>query len=196
MAAEFLKIAVTPPLPRDDEAARAEAVLRSGWDFVHLRFPDATTRAMRDVIEGISQRFHHRLVLHGHFDLVKDFNLGALHLNSRCPAPPANYSGSLSRSCHSVRDVEQAAAEGCYRYVTLSPVLESVSKAGYGPSLSREEFRRAIAAAGSMPVVALGGVTPEAVPALRKFGFGGIAVLGSLASAATIYELEQQCKAF
>lgn len=196
MAVDFIKIAITPAEPRTDESSRIECLLRSGWDKVHLRHPNLDTRGVRAIIEGIDQRLHSRLVLHGHFDLINEFNLGGLHLNHRCPVPPALYRGSLSRSCHTVAEVVTAASSGLYNYVTLSPVLSSVSKSGYEPSLSVEEFREAIAASSPLPVIALGGVTPEVVPAIRRIGFGGIAVLGYLDAADTLYELNERSKEF
>ena len=127
----MLKIAITPEEISYDEARRVMTILDNGWDMVHLRHPGATIRDVRHIIERIPQRLHRKLRLHGHFSLVNEFNLGGLHLNSRCPNPPANYSGPLSRSCHTPDEVATSANTGRYDYVTLCPVFDSLSKAGY-----------------------------------------------------------------
>ena len=179
MAADgFLRIAITLPEPPEDESRRVTRLLDSGrFDIVHLRHPGASGREMRAIIEEIPGRLHRRLRLHGHFDLAAEFNLGGLHLNGRCPEPPAFYSGPLSRSCHSVGEV--LGARG-FDYVTLSPVFDSVSKAGYRAAFTTADLSR-LADAGDIPrVIALGGVTPEKAADLDRRIFGGYAMLGAV----------------
>lgn len=175
----MIAVAYTPVQPAADEPRRIIRLLDGGWDYVHLRHPDATVRDMRNIIEALPQRLHGRIRLHGHFALTNEFNLGGLHLNSRCPQAPANYSGPLGITCHSVGEVLEAAATGRYAYATLSPIFPSLSKPGYAADFAPEEIARATAA---MPVIALGGVTPERMEAVADLGFAGYAVLGSLAA--------------
>lgn len=180
----LIKIAVTPPEPAADEAERLRAILAAGWE-IHLRYPSLTMRPVRDIIEAIPQEWHRRLHLHGHFGLAAEFNLGGLHLNSRCPEPPAFYDGPLSITCHTPSELLRAAQNPAIAYATFSPVFDSVSKTGYAPSLSPQEIARAVAAAGKLPVIALGGVAPDRVAEVRDAGFAGYAVLGALANTAT-----------
>lgn len=190
----MLKIAITPEEISPDEPRRITTILDNGWDMVHLRHPGATIRDIRHIIEGIPQRLHRKLRLHGHFSLVNEFNLGGLHLNSRCPKPPTHYSGALSRSCHSPKGVKEAALTGEYDYVTLSPVFDSLSKAGYGAAFSPEEISSATSCA--LRVIALGGVTPDKTRMIADAGFGGYAVLGYLAAAYTEEQLIEALKEF
>ncbi len=177
----MLRIAITPEEILPDEAKTITAILDSGWDMVHLRHPAATVKDMRRIIEAVPQRLHRKLRLHGHFSLTDEFNLGGLHLNSRCPNPPANYSGTLSLTCHSPEQVAEAAAAGKHDYVILSPVFDSVSKQGYNAAFSPEDIRRATSC--GVPVVALGGVTPARLHEIEADGFSGYAVLGYLSQA-------------
>ncbi len=103
----MMKIAITPPVPIVDEHEYIVAILEDGWDYVHLRHPSATTHDMRRLIEAIPQRLHNRLKLHGHFELLNEFNLGGIHLNSRCPEAPRLYSGKISRTCHAIDEAER-----------------------------------------------------------------------------------------
>lgn len=185
--ADLIKIAITAPAPGADESARVAAMLSLGWSRVHLRYPSLSLAEVRRIVEEIPQRWHRQLRLHGHFELLNEFNIGGLHLNSRCPEPPAGYNGALSKSCHSLAEVVDAAGQGRFDYVSLSPIFESISKPGYRPVLNRDEM---IAAAAAMPVIALGGVTPERVAELAGIGFAGYAVLGTVQQARTYDELK------
>lgn len=174
----MMAIAITPPALTDPraEAARIVSLLDSGgYDRVHLRHPAAPLRDVRSLIEAVPQRLHSRLVLHGHFVLVCEFNLGGLHLNRRCPEPPPRYAGPLSRSCHTVDEVMQSHG---YAYVTLSPVFDSISKPGYLAAFPAAELERLTDA--PVPVIALGGVTDERLPLLERYNFTGHARIGSL----------------
>lgn len=173
----MIRIAITPEHLDDEsrEALAARVLLESGWDKVHLRHPGTSRTDIRRLIEAIPQEFHNRLVLHGHFDLCNDFNLGGLHLNHRCPAPPTLYRGSLSRSCHSVEELRQCTG---LAYATLSPIFDSISKQGYGSRFSDADLAQLSEI--TTPVIALGGVTAEQVPVLRRYNFKGFAMLGAI----------------
>lgn len=169
-----LLIAFTPEHEVPGEAQAITEILRAGFDLVHLRHPGASLRDIKRIIEDVPQPLRCRLVLHGHFELIHEFNLGGLHLNSRCPSAPAGYAGPVSRSCHTVDEVRRYAPE-C-RYVTLSPIFPSISKPGYRGTFTSEELL-------SLPadkVVALGGVTPERFAELERYPFVGYALLGAL----------------
>lgn len=179
-------IAVTPEQPVADESRKIEALLRAGWHRVHLRHPQALRVEMRDIIERIAPQYHSRLVLHGHFDLTYDFNLGGLHLNHRCPTPPALYRGPLSRSCHSIEEIARTEANGeqpSLQYVTLSPIFDSISKSGYQSAFTPESLRLLEGIA--TPVIALGGVRPEHFATLARYRFNGYAMLGAIPWAGT-----------
>lgn len=186
MADSRFLIAVTPEIPVEDEGRKIESLLRAGWHRVHLRHPHATRTEMRSLIESISQDYHGRIVLHGHFDLICDFNLGGLHLNRRCPTPPALYNGPLSCSCHSVDEIE---AVDNMEYVTLSPIFDSISKTGYKSNFSAESLIRLDKC--TTPVVALGGIAPEHFKRLKCFHFNGYAMLGAIPWNATCLQVEE-----
>jgi len=176
----FIKIAVTPAEPVADEGAKITAMLDGhGWDAVHLRHPGVTDDVVRNIIASVPARLHDRLHLHDNFGLAAEFAVGGLHLNRRCPAPPAGYTGRLSRSCHSVDEVEAARAARIFDYVTLSPVFDSISKRGYRGAFTPGELRL-LDSLGGFKVIALGGVTPERIELLKQYNFAGVAMLGAV----------------
>ena len=168
-------IAITPEAPIADEGRKIAALLREGWHRVHLRHPHASRREISSIIESIPQELHDKIVLHGHFGLAAEFNLGGLHLNHRSPAPPSFYSGPLSRSCHSVDEVLQSDGMA---YVTLSPVFDSISKQGYKAAFTAEDLKRLDDA--TVPIIALGGITEERIAELQRYNFAGYAMLGAV----------------
>lgn len=186
----MIRISITPVDIHPHEAAMITAILNAGWDYVHLRHPQASVRDVRSVIEDIPMRYHNRLRLHGHFELTYDFNPGGLHLNHRCPTPPPGYQGPCSRSCHSIAELSQY--PDC-DYLTLSPIFDSLSKPGYNAAFTREQLRNIPT---SVRVVALGGVTPETVPMLADMPFAGYATLGYLWQAADVATLQTLLNTF
>lgn len=189
-AEHMLRIAITPPELRQDEAAMISTILDAGWDYVHLRHPAASAREVKRIIEEIPQKYHSRLRLHGHFGLVYEFNLGGLHLNSRCPEPPAGYIGPCSRSCHSVKELTEYPQ--C-DYLTLSPIFDSVSKPGYSAAFTAAQLR---GLPQDIRVIALGGVTPAVTEWIASQPFAGYAVLGYLWNAVSLSELKSKLKEF
>lgn len=172
----MIKIAITPELIDESrEYLHIRAILDAGWDRVHLRHPSASLSDIRRLIEAIPQHYHRKIVLHGHFELCNYFNLGGLHLNSRCPVAPKLYHGGLSKSCHSIEELKQA---GNLTYVTLSPIFDSISKNGYIAAFSHDDLKRLDGI--DTPVIALGGVTPQRIKTLEQYNFSGFAMLGSL----------------
>ena len=81
-------------------------------------------------------------------------------------------------SAHGAAEVAEAGAQGA-DYATLSPIFASASKPGYGPALGPEAIRAATA----LPVVALGGVTPDTIGACRAAGAAACAVMGAVMAA-------------
>lgn len=193
---EILRIAITPEEIFRDEPAYICEILSRGWDKVHLRHPGASLRYMRNLIEAIPQSFHSRLRLHGHFELLNSFRLGGIQLNGRCPRKPDNYTGPYSRTCHSLREVAES---GECDYVTLSPIFDSISKAGYKAAFTKEEFKeidknRPLFV--NTKVVALGGINPDTAKEAVSLGFDGYAVLGALMTAPDIEELRRRIDLF
>lgn len=190
------RIAITAEEPFLLEPIFITEILNHGWDMVHLRHPSASLTDMRNLIESIPSKYHCRLRLHGHFELIYSFNLGGIHLNRRCPCPPENYSGPYSRSCHSIEEVKKSI--GC-DYVTLSPVFDSISKNGYKGifyNINLKQNNKAFTAGVTTKVIALGGVDSNNITTVSQLGFDGYAVLGALMTAESLYELRLRLDRF
>lgn len=172
MRQNLLIIAITSPSFDTREAIKICELLEKGEaDFVHIRKPGSSIEEVESLIRSIPSKYHRKLKLHDHFDLIKRYNLGGVHLNSRNPVAPQN-ARSVSKSLHSIDEINDA---GKYDYFFLSPVFDSISKEGYKAAFDLEELEPVIR---GKKAVALGGVTPEKFEQLSKLGFYGAAMLG------------------
>lgn len=171
-------IGITTETIFDQEAALIVRWLECGMDQMHIRKPGYLSSEIASLLRKIPVEYHARLILHDHFELTGEFAVGGLHLNRRNPALPANYAGISGRSCHTLEEV-QACTDTNYCF--LSPIYDSISKKGYtshfpADSLDRAHKEGII----TSRVYALGGITPQHLPQIKAWGFGGAAMLGYL----------------
>lgn len=139
------------------------------------------TPRMGPIFGGMLLSGHERekIIVHDFPQLYYEFSLKGIHVNRNIHALPDGYDGFRTRSCHSLEEVQRFKTE--YDYLFLSPIFNSISKAGYNAGFSGEELQKA-SDEGVIDgkVVALGGVTFESLPYLEKLNFGGAAMLGAL----------------
>jgi thiamine-phosphate pyrophosphorylase len=64
-------------------------------------------------------------------------------------------------------------------YLMAGPMFPSLSKPGYGPPLG-EKGLESLVKKTSLPVLAIGGITPKTAPSALRAGAYGIAVMGSI----------------
>ena len=167
-------IAVTRPDFYAEEPLQIVSLLKNGFEKVHVRKPESRVEDMTKLLDEIPMEYREKLVLHDHHELAETYGVKGVHLNQRNPLPPADFKGSLSASCHSLEEIPSA-LEHC-DYVFLSPIFDSISKAGYQAKFTVEELEKA----DLTNVFALGGVTFDKIPELRKLGFTGAALHGAL----------------
>lgn len=177
-------IVITSPDFIPDEASLICRLFDCGLDVLHLRKPGSAVGACARLLDELPASILPHIVVHDHFQLCRDYGLGGVHLNRRNPSVPSfvrSASGryTVSASCHSIVEAEERKPKA--DYVFLSPIFDSISKQGYhsaySPDTLREASRRGII---DDMVVALGGVTVEAIPRLREWHFGGAAFLGDV----------------
>ena len=121
-------IAITTPGFRENEAGEIRRLLDGGWWRVHIRKPGSDPESVVRLLREIPRGYYPRLSLHDHFPLAGEFGLGGVHLNSRNPRAPRGWNGLVSRSCHTLEEIQQGDE---YDYQFLSPVFDSISKPGY-----------------------------------------------------------------
>lgn len=172
-------IVYTRPDIFEGEADTIVAMMERGLETLHLRKPDIADERIEQLVCAIPPRYRNRIVLHSAFALAERYGLRGIQLNSRNPLPPKGYKGQISRTCHSLEEVERC--KGVCDYVTLSPIFDSISKRGYAAAFTRcqiDEARRAGIIDHS--VIALGGIDESNIADIADMGFGGAALLGAI----------------
>lgn len=167
-------IVITPPQPVKDEALICNTLFAYGLERLHLRKPEAGEDIYKGFIEQIEPRYRNRIILHGHYHLAREYRLGGIHLKSGQGDEYKHYRQfrHISISCHSLEEIRQLPFKP--EYCFLSPIFDSISKPGYKSQFREISDLKAL----PVPVVALGGITPEKLAICREKHFYGVAALG------------------
>jgi len=84
----------------------------------------------------------------------------------------------VGASVHSLKDASDAAAHGA-DWLFFGPVYDTPSKRRYGAPQGLAALER-VASAVNIPVVAIGGITPDRVADVRRAGARGVAVISAI----------------
>jgi thiamine-phosphate pyrophosphorylase len=87
----------------------------------------------------------------------------------------------VGASVHALDEARTAAAQGA-EWLFFGPVYDTPSKRAYGAPQGLGALER-VAAAVEVPVIAIGGITPERVAEVRHAGAAGVAVIAAILSA-------------
>jgi thiamine-phosphate pyrophosphorylase len=124
-----------------------------------------------------------RVVVNDRLDVALAAGAAGVHLRGDSMAPRAARSIAplgflIGRSVHAVEDAVRSAAD--VDYLIAGTVWDTESKAGAARSHPLLGVRglAAVAAAVRVPIIAIGGVTAERVPALAGSGAAGVAAIG------------------
>ena len=131
-------IVVTAPTFFVEEDKIITALFEEGLDILHLRKPETPAMYSERLLTLIPEKYHRRIVTHEHFYLKEEFDLMGIHLNTRNPHEPHDYSGHVSYTCHSVEEVKSK--KHFYDYVFMSPVYDCISKEGILSGYTPEEL--------------------------------------------------------
>ncbi|MBE7323909.1 thiamine phosphate synthase [Nocardioides sp. Y6] len=147
---------------------------RAGLEAVVVREHDLDPRVRHRLLAELARLPGLRVVS----SRLADTSAHGLHLAAHQAAP--GLTGAVrpwGRSCHDPAEVAVAAREGA-SWVTLSPFGVSTSKPGHLPPLPSSVWR-----GHPLPVLALGGITPDNAARARALGAHGVAVMGAVMQA-------------
>ncbi|HZS32697.1 MAG TPA: thiamine phosphate synthase [Methylomirabilota bacterium] len=138
-----------------------------------------TATALRDALAGTGTA----LVIDDRVDVAAAVGVPAVHLGrddldvacARRLLGPAAVIGGTANSLEEARRVAGLDVD----YLGVGPVFGTASKANPAPALGLEGLR-AIVAAVAKPVIAIGSITAERIPAVLDAGAHGVAVLSAV----------------
>jgi thiamine-phosphate pyrophosphorylase len=175
-------IVISNPTPVEQEHNIVNALLDEGLAIFHLRKPGLSKKELNHLLIHIDKRHHSKISLHQHHELADYFGINRLHFSEadRIAAERSLINSDMSAFTLST-SIHQLAAypslPEIFDYCFLSPVFNSISKPGYH-SLITPGFK--LPTKTSTKLIALGGISCQTIPAIKKFDFDGIAVLGSI----------------
>jgi thiamine-phosphate diphosphorylase len=155
-----------------------EQAVRGGVEAVQVREKDLPDEPLERLVRAVREAVGDRaqVILNDRPHLAQALGTG-LHLPEDVLRPEGDWP-IWGRSVHTAERAALAAAERPH-YLIAGPVFATDSKPGH-PPLGPAGFRRIVACAGGVPVLAIGGITPPRVPEVVAAGAWGVAVRGAI----------------
>lgn len=172
----------------------ARMALDGGCRWIQLRMKDATDDEVREaaaVIQPLCREHDAVFLLDDRVELAKELKADGVHLG-RNDMPVSEARRVLGEefiiggTANTFEDVERLWREGA-DYIGCGPFRFTTTKANLSPVLGLDGYRDIItrmAAAGiDLPVVAIGGILYDDIPAVMSTGVHGIALSGAVLDA-------------
>ncbi|MCC2527008.1 thiazole tautomerase TenI [Bacillus halotolerans] len=177
--------AITDDRKPVEDLARSIIAIQDEVDFIHIRERSKSAADILKLLELISEDGvdKQKLVMNGRVDIALFSNIHRVQLPSSSFSPKqvrARFPHlHIGRSVHSLEEALQAEKEDA-DYVLFGHVFETDCKQGLegrGVSLLSEIKQRI-----SIPVIAIGGMTPARLREVKQAGSDGIAVMSGIFS--------------
>ncbi|UCG50675.1 MAG: thiamine phosphate synthase [Candidatus Latescibacterota bacterium] len=166
--------------------AAIETACRAGVRAVQLREKDIATRPLYQMalrLRDSTKRHGTKLFVNDRVDIALAARADGVH----CPekgfpvleaGKSLGHSSLIGASTHSVEGAKRAERDGAH-FLTFGPVFETRSKLSYGPPQGLDALRT-VAEAVSIPVFAIGGITPGRARSCLECGAQGVAVISAI----------------
>ncbi len=178
-------------------ASALNQACRAGVRAVQIREKDLDTPGLSKLTRKVQQElaeFRPLLMVNGNLEVALSCGVQGVHLPER--SVPGGPSGTgnparvvrdrlpagtlIARSTHSTKGALEAEAEGV-DFITFGPVYDTPSKAAYGPPKGLQALSETVRAV-TIPVLALGGVTPGRAEECLEAGAHGVAAISAVLS--------------
>ena len=169
--------------------------LQGGCRWIQLRMKDATDDEVRLIAieaQQLCQKFGATFIIDDRVALVKELQADGVHLGkndmpiaeARRLLGPDYIIGGTANTFEDVKSHYESGAD----YIGCGPFRFTTTKQKLSPVLGLDGYRRIIiemrAAHIDIPIVAIGGITKEDIPAILATGITGIALSGTVLRAA------------
>ena len=169
--------------------------LEGGCRWVQLRMKDASIHDFLRIgkeVRRLCDSYQATFILDDHVELVREIGADGVHLGKK-DMPVAEARKTLGNDCiiggtaNTFDDVKMH-YEASANYIGCGPFRFTTTKQGLAPVLGLESYRSTIAQMSAegidLPMVAIGGITAEDIPAIMQTGVSGIALSGAVLRAA------------
>lgn len=164
----------------------AEAAYAGGMNFLHIREKQRTAKECMDWVKALANVIPlTTLIINDRVDVAAAAGCAGAHLAYHSLAPEEarivlRAGQKIGRSVHSMAEAEQA-VEAQVDYLLYGHIFASGSKPGLTPRGTRELAQ--MTACWNLPIIGLGGITPENTAQVMDAGCAGIAVLSGITEA-------------
>lgn len=170
--------------------------IAAGVDWVQIREKDLPARRLLALTEAAARQARQegctRVIVNDRLDVAMAAQAHGVHLGTH--SMPVDWVRRVvprkfivGVSCHSLEEALAAETAGA-DYILLGPIFATPSKLRYGPPLGLARLRE-VTLQVSVPVLALGGITINRIPACRENGAAGIAGIRIFQDADSVGEL-------
>lgn len=173
-------------LDRDDENLARMLVGPGGARFLQVRVkPAGASEVLRiaAMARRVCDEFGAMLIVNDRIDIAVASRADGVHLGQQdvplLEARTYRRDWIIGVSTHNVVQVEAAVAGGA-DYLGFGPIFATPTKKNHEPEQGLSGLRRAVGAAGSTPIVAIGGIRPEHVPSIYRAGASAICAISAV----------------
>jgi thiamine-phosphate pyrophosphorylase len=168
--------------PREKHLEVLEAALAGGVKDIQLREKDLWLKdrhPLAVVLSQMTEKYGARLHINDRLDIALMVGADGVHLPEN-GLPPNEVKACYPHllvgvSTHSLATAKQAERDGA-DYITFSPIYETPSKKKYGPPQGLDKLKE-VCETVALPVLALGGITLDRVPEVKRQGAHGAALI-------------------
>ena len=172
----------------------ARIALEGGCRWVQLRMKDASEEELKNTairVQDLCRQYGATFIIDDRVDLVKQIGADGVHLG-KLDMPIKEARARLGKgfiiggTANTFEDIRQHVADGA-DYIGCGPFRFTTTKQKLSPILGLDGYRSILAQMKeeglSIPVVGIGGITREDIPALKAVGLSGIALSGGILKA-------------
>lgn len=197
-------LSASPPESRTLLLEKVKSAADAGVDWIQIREKQLSGRELSELVQEAVRVAPApcRVLVNDRLDVACALGAAGVHLTeqsisvadakpfARRRGLPASF--LVGASTHSL-DSARAAADSGADYITFGPVFATPSKAGYGAPQGIERLA-AVCRSLSIPVLAIGGITPENAGECRAAGAAGIAAIRLFQDAADLPAIVRQLR--
>lgn len=182
---------ITHQTPRYSYIEGAIEALNGGCKWIQLRMKEAAYDEICTAIEQLKPLCKEKgaiLILDDYAELAAKLDIDGVHLgkNDMPPQEARNLIGEkyiIGGTANTIDDIKNLVAQGV-DYIGLGPFRHTDTKKNLSPILGLDGYKNILSqcneAGITTPIVAIGGIEPEDIPALMKTGISGIALSGTI----------------
>lgn len=184
---------ITHPVAEISISRQVERVCRGGIRWIQLRMKDCQYTELLSTAKEVSdicRRYGAVFIINDHVDIAKEVNADGVHLglSDMSPTDARKILGDgkiIGATCNTADDILMRHRQAV-DYIGLGPFRNTSTKTNLSPLLGIDGYGRIMAQCKErqidIPIIAIGGIRCNDIPAIMQTGVSGIAVSSLITS--------------